>query len=353
MAENENKERTASPFDEASLTDALARFGRAVLADLTKRCADGNLGEEDIELMNQAAIFGLVRDEYYNPVIHDPMNFVEHQGDHFYSWEHLPNGWQPQPVVSPLPNAAAEGRRSDAEHIARLKKELMKKLKITTWLIFPLIWLTACRSPEKIAIDKINPIPLELREEYALERERFQVDNLLRSTYEPPAYLPKYRYEVDVRPFGIDLAVFGAPEDMQIVMFTNLNHEPRLIREVQTGSRFGQWIGDWSAQEPFETFVPFEDTTLGFVAVREQPDDLGTLILSWDPVPSRGDIYGYRIYVGLESGKYFRYYEVGYNDTELEIEVTRSAEYFFAVSAFNNAGMESDLSDELRIMSNE
>lgn len=223
-------------------------------------------------------------------------------------------------------------------------------LNLRTSLALTFLLWTGCQFAEKkrevVSINALNPIP---------ENERVFYQSREASTYVSTIQtnnLQKYDYTLNVAPFGVDVAIQGVPDDLQIVLTREIDSTPTLLRDIQTGDRDGLWIEASEVSDSFETFIPFDDANLGLISVREQPENLSALLLQWDPVPSSGDIYGYRVYVGLESGKYFRSYEVPFNQTELSIELTPGMGYFISASSFNFAGLESDLSNEIRIETN-
>ncbi|MEO8617504.1 MAG: fibronectin type III domain-containing protein [Luteolibacter sp.] len=75
------------------------------------------------------------------------------------------------------------------------------------------------------------------------------------------------------------------------------------------------------------------------------------LTLGWDAVSNSG-VVGYKLYVGLQSQLYNQSYAVAgqtsFTVTQLEIGET----YYFAVSAIDSAGIESDLSFEIIVSVN-
>ena len=71
-----------------------------------------------------------------------------------------------------------------------------------------------------------------------------------------------------------------------------------------------------------------------------------SVTLAWDPSPS-SDVVGYILYsrpsgVGYNSGS-----RIGSNTTASVSNLVDGISYFFAVSAYNNSGAESDLSNEI------
>ena len=77
----------------------------------------------------------------------------------------------------------------------------------------------------------------------------------------------------------------------------------------------------------------------------DDPDATITYItLGWDQNPEN-DIGGYNVYYGRDSGDYERIKTVG--DVMATIGVKGTNSVYFAVTAFNLDGVESDLSDEV------
>ena len=79
--------------------------------------------------------------------------------------------------------------------------------------------------------------------------------------------------------------------------------------------------------------------------------NLGTsaVVLHWEPSPSPG-IIGYRIYYGTASGQYVTSVEVGSVVTATITDLTVGISYYFAVTAFNADGDESDFSNEYKFV---
>lgn len=71
--------------------------------------------------------------------------------------------------------------------------------------------------------------------------------------------------------------------------------------------------------------------------------------LAWDP-NSEPDLAGYKLYRGQSAGVYDRTVDVGnvttFTDTDLQTDVT----YYFVVTAYNTAGLESDPSNEVSFL---
>ena len=77
----------------------------------------------------------------------------------------------------------------------------------------------------------------------------------------------------------------------------------------------------------------------------DAPDAQITYVtLAWSPNPEQ-NIGGYILYYGLASGNYSRLVTVA--ETTARIGLRGSKTYYFAVTAFDTNGLESDLSEEV------
>ena len=83
-------------------------------------------------------------------------------------------------------------------------------------------------------------------------------------------------------------------------------------------------------------------------------DGLGSVTLEWVPPQSNtdgsyaGDLAGYVIYWGTESGNYDQQVRVdNVGLTAYVVDGLKPAGYFFTATAFNSAGVESDYSNEV------
>ena len=78
----------------------------------------------------------------------------------------------------------------------------------------------------------------------------------------------------------------------------------------------------------------------------ESPDaPINSVTLAWDPNPEN-DITGYILYYGRTAGTYNRLQTV--TDTTATVGVRGNRTTYFAVTAFNADGVESDLSAEVQ-----
>jgi hypothetical protein len=73
----------------------------------------------------------------------------------------------------------------------------------------------------------------------------------------------------------------------------------------------------------------------------------GAVTLAWDPnSPSEG-IAGYRLYYGTESRSYTGMIDITNGTLKKVSKLAKGYHYYFAVTAYNEAGQESDYSEEL------
>jgi hypothetical protein len=70
------------------------------------------------------------------------------------------------------------------------------------------------------------------------------------------------------------------------------------------------------------------------------------VVLGWDPSPSP-EVVGYRIYSGAASGNYTNSLLVGNVTTHTVPGLASGVAYFFAVTALDTSGLESDFSNEV------
>src|SRR5207302_6900558 len=85
----------------------------------------------------------------------------------------------------------------------------------------------------------------------------------------------------------------------------------------------------------FRTLAPLLFLALTAISVRAQG-----VTLAWDP-DSDPTVTGYRLYVGTYSGVYTQTVEVGNATSTLVSNLASGATYYFAVTAYNSASVES------------
>lgn len=98
----------------------------------------------------------------------------------------------------------------------------------------------------------------------------------------------------------------------------------------------------------FDATVSFADSNQGtrFYQV-ERPAFSQSVTLTWDASPSE-NVAGYHIYVGTNSGSYFSQRTVSGLSTTVHVDaIEEGRTYYFAASAFDGTGQESELSNEV------
>ncbi len=68
--------------------------------------------------------------------------------------------------------------------------------------------------------------------------------------------------------------------------------------------------------------------------------------LAWNASPS-ADVGGYYVYLGVESGNYTNKLDVGQVTSATISNLVDGLTYYFAVTAYNSSGLESDYSNEM------
>lgn len=81
-------------------------------------------------------------------------------------------------------------------------------------------------------------------------------------------------------------------------------------------------------------------------SISDPPPSPVSLELGWDPVPEP-NVIGYHVYIGTATGQYDRIEDAGMEASHTVTGLVRGVTYYFAVSAFNDQGVEGQLSDEL------
>jgi hypothetical protein len=75
----------------------------------------------------------------------------------------------------------------------------------------------------------------------------------------------------------------------------------------------------------------------------------GAVTLAWDPNSPSESIAGYRLYYGTESRSYTGVIDIANGTLKKVSKLAKGYYYYFAVTAYNEAGQESDFSEELII----
>jgi len=75
----------------------------------------------------------------------------------------------------------------------------------------------------------------------------------------------------------------------------------------------------------------------------------GAVTLAWDPNSPSENIAGYRLYCGAESRNYTSVIDITNGTLKKISKLAKGQHYYFAVTAYNYAGEESDYSEELMV----
>ncbi|HEX5220021.1 MAG TPA: fibronectin type III domain-containing protein [Verrucomicrobiae bacterium] len=84
---------------------------------------------------------------------------------------------------------------------------------------------------------------------------------------------------------------------------------------------------------------------LGVLFSSAQSGNAADALLQWDPSPSP-EVAGYRIYYGVASGTYTNAVSVGTVTTATISGLVTGTRYYFAATAFDGVGNESEFSNE-------
>jgi hypothetical protein len=71
-----------------------------------------------------------------------------------------------------------------------------------------------------------------------------------------------------------------------------------------------------------------------------------SVTVAWTPNPEP-DIAGYKVYVGTNAGRYSTVLDAGKGTNQMITNLAAGWTYYFAVTAYNTSGLESDLSSEV------
>lgn len=77
------------------------------------------------------------------------------------------------------------------------------------------------------------------------------------------------------------------------------------------------------------------------------PAHSAAITLAWDPNSPSENIAGYRLYYGTESRNYSSVIDITNGTLKKVNRLAKGNQYYFAVTAYNGAGQESDFSEEL------
>ena len=165
-----------------------------------------------------------------------------------------------------------------------------------------------------------------------------------------PQYIAVEGYEYGFTPSTSD-------EDGDSLTFTIENKPTWAAFDEATGQLQGiPQVGDAGAYDGIVISVSDGRATASMPAfsIAVSRDELGAVTLEWQPPQSNtdgsfaADLGGYVVYWGTEPGNYdqqLRIDNVGL--TAYVVDSLRPATYYFAATAFNSAGIESDFSNEV------
>ena len=88
---------------------------------------------------------------------------------------------------------------------------------------------------------------------------------------------------------------------------------------------------------------------LASLALFAQPAHCGAVTLAWDPNSPSENIAGYKLYVGNESRNYTMVIDITGGTLKKVSKLAKGQHYYFAVTAYNDAGQESDFSEEVAV----
>ena len=92
--------------------------------------------------------------------------------------------------------------------------------------------------------------------------------------------------------------------------------------------------------------VVISGSVMLFLGLASHAEALGSVSLQWDPNPEP-NIAGYHLFVGPTSGNYTQQIDVGNTTTATVSNLVNGSTYFFVVTAYNTATMESPPSNEV------
>jgi hypothetical protein len=104
----------------------------------------------------------------------------------------------------------------------------------------------------------------------------------------------------------------------------------------------GGWTAAFNSRRYFSFLFPLISMIASGVAEAIAPAGVS---LAWDPVA--GDVAGYRLYIGQQSGQYSQVVDAG-NATQATLtNLSYGSTYFFSVTAYSTEGIESDYASEI------
>ena len=125
------------------------------------------------------------------------------------------------------------------------------------------------------------------------------------------------------------------------------------------GQQFQVWEGDTAILDTFtsattQALIPLRDVTItatysGSSNATTSVGDSQKVMLTWN-ASSSANVAGYKIYYGTSSGSPDQSLDVGNVTTATVSNLDDATAYFFAVAAYNSAGIESQRSNEVSYM---
>jgi len=93
--------------------------------------------------------------------------------------------------------------------------------------------------------------------------------------------------------------------------------------------------------------LTFVGLCLSLLPIRVNAQTAASVRLAWDANPVTDEVTGYRLYYGPKSQTYTNTTDVGSVTTATITTLAPGTTYFFAVTAYNASGLESDYSNEV------
>src|SRR6266540_2608845 len=96
--------------------------------------------------------------------------------------------------------------------------------------------------------------------------------------------------------------------------------------------------GRWARRSIFAAFILVTTVAFGGLSVT----------VAWNPNPEP-DIAGYKVYAGTNSGRYSTVMDAGKRTDQIISNLATGRTYYFAATAYDTSGLESDLSPEVEL----
>ena len=133
--------------------------------------------------------------------------------------------------------------------------------------------------------------------------------------------------------------------------FTQGIDNAQLLKTKPQSLQFGTAITDTTNTSDPNPIIVDTGWSIGNVLDRPAPIKLkteanGTTTVVWQ-LSQDPNVRGYKFYYSTQSGKYIRAKDLGYNNIAHLSNIPTGKRYYFAVTAYDNTGKESDYSDEV------